>query len=76
MVFVTVQNLVGIGAVVENAYSLPFWVVFGGSDPLDGTQLSTNLPKIKSTRHNGSSYVLIMLVTVVVSSRETALKKV
>jgi len=22
----------------ENAYSCPFWVVFGGFDPLDGTQ--------------------------------------
>jgi len=46
----------------------PFWVVFGGFDPLDET-ISTNLTKVSSTDHSGSSGILLMLVSIVVPEK-------
>jgi len=46
----------------------PFWVVFGDLTPRWDT-ISTNLTKVKSTGHSGSSCILLMLVSVVLPEK-------
>jgi len=77
LVFVTVKNLVGIGAVVSIIWSFKcfaslvwkclFMLIFGwfwGIWPPRWDTISIKLPKVKSKGHYGSSGVLIMLVPV------------
>ena len=52
---------------LENVYSRPFWGGLGNLT-LDGTQYQP-LPKVESTGHNGSSAVLIMLLSSVVPEK-------
>jgi len=76
-----VQNLVGIGAVVSTMSVLMF-CEFGLKMHIHATFLGvwgillprwdtslTNLPNVKSTDHNCSSGVLIILLSVVVSEK-------
>jgi len=71
----------GIGAVVsmichfnvlevwlENDYSRPFWVVFGGFHPLDETQYQP-ITKVESTDHSGSRGILFMMMSVAVPEK-------
>ena len=79
MVFVTVQNSVGIGAVVSiichfaslawKCLFTPLFAWFLGIWPSRWNYtISAKLPNVKSTGHNGFSSELIMLVSIVVSS--------
>jgi len=76
LVFVSVQNLVRIGAVVsiiyqfnalrvwlKNAYSRPLFGGFWGIWPSRWDTISTNLTKVLSTGHSGSSGILLMLLS-------------
>jgi len=54
---------------LENAYSRPFLGGFGGNLPPRWDTISTNLTKVSSTGHSGSSGILLMLVSVIVPEK-------
>ena len=47
----------------------PFWVIFLGIWPPRLGAISTNLTKVQSTDHSGSSGILLMLVSIVVPEK-------
>ena len=54
---------------LENAYSRPFLGGFGGNLPPRWDTISTNLTKVSSTDHSGSSGILLMLMSIVVPEK-------
>jgi len=54
---------------LENAYSRPFLGGFWGNLPPRWDTISTNLTKVSSTGHSGSSGILLMLVSVIVPEK-------
>ena len=79
LVFVTMQNVVLIGAVISMVCQFcefglkmpipPFLGGFWGIWPPRWDTISTNLTKVSSTGHSGSSGILLMLVSIVVPEK-------
>ena len=63
---------------LENAYSRPFLALgwFWGIWPPRSDKISTNVTKVSSTGHSGSSGILLMLVSVVIPEKQPGQKKV